>query len=65
MDIGSRIRFYRKVRGLTQTQLAARLRMAASQLSRYETGLTQPTLAVLSRVARALGVQVSEFFYGK
>jgi len=44
MDIGSRIRFYRDLRGLSQRQLACRLHMAASQLSRYETGRTEPTL---------------------
>jgi len=65
MDIGSRIRFYRKLRGLSQQQLASQLRMAASQLSRYETGWTEPTLAVLARIARALKVSVSDFFFGR
>lgn len=65
MDVGSRIRFYRKLRDLSQGQLASRLRMAASQLSRYETGQTQPSLGVLGRLAKALGVSVSDFFYGR
>lgn len=65
MDIGSRIRFYRDLRGLSQRQLACRLHMAASQLSRYETGRTEPTLAVLARIARALKVSVSDFFFGR
>lgn len=65
MDIGSRIRFYRRHRDLTQRQLASRLRMAASQLSRYETGRTEPTLSVLSRIAGALDVPVSDFLFGR
>ncbi|HUW55869.1 MAG TPA: helix-turn-helix transcriptional regulator [Planctomycetota bacterium] len=65
MNVGSRIRFYRQLRTLTQGQLASRVRMAPSQLSRYETGQTQPSLGVLGRLARALGVSVSDFFYGR
>ena len=65
MDIGSRIRFYRDLRGLSQRQLASQLRMAASQLSRYERGRTEPTLAVLARIARVLKVSVSDFFFGR
>ena len=65
MDVGSRIRFYRKLRDLSQQQLAARVRMAGSQLSRYETGQSQPSLGVLARLAKALGVSVSDFFYGR
>jgi len=65
MTIGSRIQFYRRLRDLSQRELASRLRMAPSQLSRYENGRTQPGLAVLTRIARALGVSVSDFFFGR
>ena len=63
MNVGSRIRFYRRLRDVSQRELALRLRMAASQLSRYERGYTQPRLSVLARIARALGVPVSDFFF--
>lgn len=63
MNIGPRVRFYRKIRNLSQRQLASSLRMAPAQLSRYETGRTQPGLAVLRRIARALDVPVSDFFF--
>jgi len=36
--------------------------MGAPQLSRYETGRTQPGLVVLNRIARVLDVPVSDFF---
>ncbi|HUV38940.1 MAG TPA: helix-turn-helix transcriptional regulator [Planctomycetota bacterium] len=65
MDIGSRIRFHRVMRGLSQRDLAASLRMAPAQLSRYETGRTQPGLAVLDRIAKVLRVPVSDFFFGR
>jgi transcriptional regulator with XRE-family HTH domain len=63
MNVGSRIRFYRRLRDLSQLELASRLRMAASQLSRYEKGHTQPRLSVLARIARVLDVPVSDFFF--
>ena len=65
MNIGSRIRFYRKLRELSQRELASQMRMAPSQLSRYETGQSEPTLGVLRRIARALSVPVSDFFFGR
>jgi transcriptional regulator with XRE-family HTH domain len=63
MNLGSRIRFYRTLKGLSQGELASRLRMASSQLSRYENGHTQPRFSMLARIARALGIRVSDFFF--
>lgn len=65
MDVGSRIRFYRRLRYLSQRELASRLRMAPAQLSRYETGRTQPGLRTLSRISRELDVPVYDFFFGR
>ena len=64
MSVGSRIRFYRDAAGMTQRQLCRRLRMAPSQLSRYENGLTRPGLEVLCRVARALDVRIADLVVG-
>jgi len=63
--VGVRIRFYRTLRGLSQREFARRLRMSPAQLSRYETGHTEPRLPVLRRIARALNMPLSEFFYGR
>ena len=65
MQIGQRVSFYRQAQNLTQRQLAKRLKMAASQLSRYETGQTQPGLKVLKRIARALDVPIADLFIGR
>jgi len=64
-DIGSRIRFYRESRRLSQAALARRLGMASPQLCRYETGHTRPGLLVLGRIARALNVPLSDFLLGR
>ena len=60
MNIGSRIRFFRRFAHLSQRGLADRIGMAPTQLSRYETGGAQPGLSVLSRIAGGLGIRVSE-----
>jgi transcriptional regulator with XRE-family HTH domain len=65
MDIASRIRFYRRSRGLSQRGLGLKLGMASSQLSRYESGRVEPTLSVLRRIAGVLNVPVSDFLSGR
>ncbi len=60
MDIGSRIRFFRKLARFSQRALADRIGMGPTQLSRYETGGARPGLRVLSRIAGGLGIRVSE-----
>lgn len=49
-------------RGLTQEQLSLEADVAASNLSRIENGLRQPTSAVLQRLAAVLGRSVSEIY---
>jgi DNA-binding XRE family transcriptional regulator len=45
--------------GLTQTELAARIGIAQSALSRIEAGRTNLTLGMFRRIAEALGVDVA------
>ncbi len=52
--IGERIRRLRRQQGLSQRDLAARIGTNGSQLSKYETGLTDPRPLVLGRIAGAL-----------
>jgi transcriptional regulator with XRE-family HTH domain len=57
--VGQRIATLRREHGWSQEQLAAMVPMQRSNLSRIETGeTTQPTIFVLVRLARALGVTV-------
>jgi transcriptional regulator with XRE-family HTH domain len=55
--IGTTVRRARRRAGLSQAELGRRARVAQPYLSRLEAGLQQnPGLAVLKRLAKALGV---------
>ncbi|WP_316526163.1 helix-turn-helix domain-containing protein [Kitasatospora brasiliensis] len=54
---GERIAQYRKLRHLTQRELAARAHISYSMLTKVEQGAKPATPAVLAAVARALSVQ--------
>jgi transcriptional regulator with XRE-family HTH domain len=58
--VGERVRALRTARGLNITQLAERSGMKRPNLSRLESGRHVPSLETLERVARALGVGVTE-----
>jgi len=45
---------------MTQVDLAARARIAQSYVAALEAGARSPSLAVLRRLAKALGVPVTE-----
>lgn len=60
MAIGERIKFFRKLRGLTQKQLGIMAGMnektADIRISRYESGLRTPKEDLANRLAYILGV---------
>ncbi len=51
---------WRKVRGLTQAELAATVGISQNHLSSMETGKRAGTTDVLSRLARALSVRIED-----
>ena len=55
---GSRVRRARIARHLTQQQLAERLHVPQSQISRIEREPDRSTLRTLKRIAKALGVDI-------
>jgi transcriptional regulator with XRE-family HTH domain len=59
---GARLRDLRRGAALTQEELAHRARIASGYLSDLERGQQSPTLDVVNRLARALGVTMSEMF---
>ena len=59
-DVGSQIRHWRTVRGLTQDDLAARLDTTQATVSRWESGDRQPGLDDLRGLAKALKVPAGE-----
>ena len=56
--LGENIRKYRRVAGLTQSELAERLYLTAQNISKWETGKSYPDLVNLCSLARELGVSV-------
>lgn len=60
--IGGQIRYQRRLRGMTLQSLATKAACSESMVSKVETGRVNPSLTMLSRLAKALGVNVSTFF---
>lgn len=56
---GTRLRYLRKQRGLSQTELGELSNIHFSHISRYERGAAQPTADTLKRLAQALTVSVA------
>ena len=63
VTIGENIRKYRKAKGLTQTELAEKLRTTQFVITNYERGRNNPTSAKLPDIAKALDVPL-EALYG-
>jgi ribosome-binding protein aMBF1 (putative translation factor) len=61
-EVGREVRRLREEAGLTQRQLAGRAGMTQSVIARLEAGGTEPTLATLDRVAKALGLELTIAF---
>jgi ribosome-binding protein aMBF1 (putative translation factor) len=57
-EFGIMVAGLRRAAGLTQQQLATRMRTTQSVVSRIEQGGRAPTFATLDRIARALGVDL-------
>ena len=60
--IGPKIRKMRKERKLTQTELASRIGIQQSDLSRMEKGEYRVSLDTLFRILAEFNVSISEFF---
>lgn len=58
--LGTRIRQFRELQGLTQATLAERAGLAVDAVGRVERGTRTPRLDTLSRLATALGVPLPE-----
>ena len=64
MDFGDRLSAWRKQRGWTQSQLADALALNLTQIKRYETGASQPSLDALKKIALTLNVRLDELVFG-
>ncbi len=62
MEIGSKIKELRVIKGLTQEELADRAELSKGFISQLERDLTSPSIATLADILQCLGVSVAEFF---
>lgn len=62
LNIGTTIRGYRLQKGMSQGDIEKRTGLLRCYLSRVENGHTVPSLETLQKIARALDLQLSQFF---
>jgi transcriptional regulator with XRE-family HTH domain len=60
--LGARIKELRREAAISQEELASRAGVHWTYLSDLERGQQTPTIDVLNRIARGLGVTLAEFF---
>lgn len=60
--LGSRIKAFRKAKGLSQEQLAELVGIEQKHVSRLEVGTSYPTIDRLEKIAVALDVPMRSFF---
>jgi len=65
MPFGRNLAKVRKEKGLTQEDLVKRSGVAISQIRRYEADKSSPTLEVITRLAKALGISIDELVFDK
>ncbi len=62
VDIGKNIRRLRQEKGITQTELAQKLGVTCQAVSKWETSVNFPDIALVPRIAELLGVTIGELF---
>lgn len=63
INFGRVIKEYRKRSGLRQTDLARKAHITPTYLSKLENGLKHPSLPLLQRLCRFLGITEEVFFW--
>jgi transcriptional regulator with XRE-family HTH domain len=62
--LGTNVRRYRKLKGMSQEELSLEAGMKRSYVSDLERGTRNPSVRALGRLAQALGVKPSEMLEG-
>lgn len=63
MSIAQRLVYLRKQKGLTQQALADSLGLHITQVKRYESGTSQPSLEALKKIAQTLRVTTDSLIF--
>jgi transcriptional regulator with XRE-family HTH domain len=62
MEIGKKIKSIREAKKMSAKEVISAVDMGAPMYSRIENGVNEPSLSTLEKIAKALGVSLSEFF---
>ena len=65
MSFGKNLAKFRREKGLTQEDLVRMSGVAISQIRRYETNKSTPSLDAITKLVRALGVSIDEMVFEK
>lgn len=60
--VGSKIKYYRKMKGMTQKELGEKVGVKHNTISSYENGTNEPEQNVIYSIANVLDVSINEFF---
>ncbi len=60
-EIGSRIRYYRREKNLSQEELAERSGLSFSFIGQLERGSKQPTIDSLYKITKGMDLSISDF----
>ena len=63
-QLGMRIRYLRKQKGMSQLDLALESDVNKNYISDLERGERNPTVKVLEKIAKAFGISLEELFKG-
>ena len=62
MELGQVIRKYRKIKNLTQEEMAVRLGVSAPAVNKWENGNSMPDILLLAPIARLLGIPRMSYY---
>ena len=62
VKIGKNIKRFRRECGLTQAELAKKLGVTCQAVSKWETQMNSPDIALIPRIAQVLGVSIDALF---
>ena len=58
MEIGKNIKDYRKLRGMSQRELAGKIKFGKQAVSQYERNIRTPSIKTLEDISKALDVHI-------
>lgn len=61
MNIGKKIKDYRKKAGLTQKELAEKINRKEITIRKYESGEREPRISIIEDICEALNIPIDEF----